>query len=177
MRLYVLRPPVKKTGFNRDYGNKRQDDSVLYDKGGIAAGGPGYGLLSSIANDTGRRCEEAHLTTPESLDLQAMLDEMVRSGLVGGVMEVSSQGLQYDRVYGTVFSTGVFLNIGEDHISPIEHRDFDEYFSAKKRIFSYTDDAIINADDEFADEILETARGNGCRIRTYGSARSGRYGL
>lgn len=39
--LYVLRPPVKKTGFNRDYGNKRQDDSVLYDKGGIAAGGPG----------------------------------------------------------------------------------------------------------------------------------------
>ncbi len=46
-------------------------------------------------------------------------------------MEVSSQGLQYDRVYGTVFSTGVFLNIGEDHISPIEHRDFDEYFSAK----------------------------------------------
>ena len=43
--------------------------------------GRGYGLLSSIANDTGRRCEEAHLTTPESLDLQSMLDEMVRSDL------------------------------------------------------------------------------------------------
>lgn len=178
--------PSKKLDLIGITGTKGKTTVSYMTKAVLQQAGRGYGLLSSIANDTGRRCEEAHLTTPESLDLQAMLDEMVRSGLVGGVMEVSSQGLQYDRVYGTVFSTGVFLNIGEDHISPIEHRDFDEYFSAKKRIFSYTDDAIINADDEFADEILETARGNGCRIRTYGIlreadvmayniARAGRY--
>lgn len=163
--------PSKKLDLIGITGTKGKTTVSYMTKAVLQQAGRGYGLLSSIANDTGRRCEEAHLTTPESLDLQSMLDEMVRSGLVGGVMEVSSQGLQYDRVYGTVFSTGVFLNIGEDHISPIEHRDFDEYFSAKKRIFAYTDDAVINADDGCADEIIETARGNGCGIRTYGIRR------
>ena len=49
-------------------------------------------------------------------------------------MEVSSQALKYGRVAGIEFDIGCFLNIGEDHISDIEHRDFRDYFISKSMI-------------------------------------------
>ncbi len=51
-------------------------------------------------------------------------------------MEVSSQALKYHRTLCTDFAAACFLNIGLDHISPIEHPDFEDYFSSKLRIFA-----------------------------------------
>ena len=72
-------------------------------------------------------------------------------------MEVSSQALKYDRTYGIDFNVGVFLNISEDHISSVEHSDFEDYFSSKLKIFKNTKIACINLDSDFSDRILSTA--------------------
>jgi UDP-N-acetylmuramoyl-L-alanyl-D-glutamate--2,6-diaminopimelate ligase len=61
-------------------------------------------------------------------------------------MEVSSQALKYDRVDGITFAAGAFLNIGSDHISAIEHPDFNDYLESKLRIFSHCRKACYNMD-------------------------------
>ena len=54
-------------------------------------------------------------------------------------MEVASQGLKYDRVLGLDLDVACFLNIGRDHISPVEHPDFEDYFQSKLKIFDMQD--------------------------------------
>ncbi len=126
------------------------------------------GIMTSVRMDTGLRFEPSTMTTPESVDIQMLLNEMVQSKKDFAVMEVSSQGLQYDRVLTTKIGSAAFVNIGIDHISPIEHKDFNEYFNAKKRIFEYVDYAVINYDDPHSDEMIDSAKKNNCKICTYG---------
>lgn len=149
-------------------GTKGKTTTAFIARALLAASGKRFGLISSVMTDTGRVCEESHLTTPESPDLQKMFYEMSEEKLDGTVMEVSSQGLAYDRVLGVKFSCSAFLNIGQDHISPIEHKTFEEYFDAKKRIFALSDRVCINIDDEFSDEMLKAARLQACEIVTFG---------
>ena len=77
---------------------------------------------------------ETHNTTPESLDLHRFLNTMSKNNLKYVTMEVASQATKLDRVFGMHYDIGCFLNIGEDHISPIEHDDFDDYFSDEDQI-------------------------------------------
>ena len=70
-------------------------------------------------------------------------------------MEVSSQALKYDRVKNVEFAAAVFLNIGMDHISPIEHPNFEDYFASKLRIFAQAAAACVNLDCDHADRVLE----------------------
>ena len=63
-------------------------------------------------------------------------------------MEVSSQALKYHRTLCTDFAAACFLNIGIDHISPIEHPDFEDYFSSKLKIFAQARIACVNLDCE-----------------------------
>src|SRR5699024_3519113 len=67
---------------------------------------------------------------------------------------VSSQALKYNRVDCIQFEVGVFLNISKDHISPREHKDFEDYFESKMRMFKQTKKAIINADSDAFEQIL-----------------------
>lgn len=126
------------------------------------------GIMTTVRVETGKTTTPSTMTTPEAPDLQRMLAEMVESGMKYAVMEVSSQGLQFDRVYGTNLAAGAFVNIGLDHISPVEHKDFQEYFDAKKKIFEHSKYAVIINDDEHTDEMIAAAKINGCRICTYG---------
>ena len=71
---------------------------------------------------------KSKLTTPESLDLYRMMAEAVANGMTHLVMEVSSQAYKVARVYGLTFDVGIFLNISPDHIGPIEHPTFEDYF-------------------------------------------------
>ena len=73
-------------------------------------------------------------------------------------MEVSSQALKYHRVDDMKFDVGIFLNISEDHISPIEHADFEDYFSSKMLMFGKTKTAVVNLDADYIDRILEEAK-------------------
>ena len=126
-------------------------------------------ILSSIDNFDGVISEESHLTTPESLMLLNHCSNAVDSGLSHLVMEVSSQGLKLGRVCEMNYDVAAFLNIGADHISPIEHADFEDYFSSKLKIFDYCKAACVNLDCEHSDRILSEARKRNIGILTFGT--------
>ena len=93
----------------------------------------------------------ASRTTPESLDLQRMLHEVVVKGGRSAVMEVSSHALALDRVTGCRFETAVFTNLSPDHLD--FHNDMEDYYASKERLFLPPDGtpppahAVLNADD------------------------------
>lgn len=134
-------------------------------------------LISGVYNYDGKETKKADLTTPETIELHKLLSESVKNGCDTVVMEVSSQGLKYKRVEDLEYKIGVFLNIGEDHISSAEHQTFEDYFNAKLEIFKHTEVACINTDieDEYYYRILDAATVNGCRIVTFGTKRNARY--
>ena len=74
---------------------------------------------------------------------------------------------QYHRSLCTDFAAACFLNIGEDHISPIEHPDFEDYFTSKLRIFRQGAVNCVNLDCDHAGRVLEAARAAGKPIITF----------
>lgn len=124
------------------------------------------GLLSTIVTDDGVQRKPATLTTPEPLDLQRHLWNAAESGCGYVVMECSSQALKYGRMAGVELAAGVFLNLGEDHISPKEHPTLEDYFQSKLKIFAQAKAAVVNLDSLRSEEVLAAARG--CeRLVTY----------
>lgn len=114
-------------------------------------------LLSTIVTDDGVERRPAKLTTPEPLDLQKHLFHAasVEAGYL--TMEVSSQALKYGRVIGVELACAVFLNIGEDHISPVEHPDLEDYLRSKLMIFQQAKTACISMDCDHAAEVADAA--------------------
>lgn len=130
-------------------------------------GGAESGIISSIDTYDGVEWFESHITTPDALDLQRHFARAVETGLEYLTMEVSSQALKYHRSLCTDFAAAAFLNIGYDHISPIEHSDFEDYFSAKLRIFAQGQINCVNLDCDHADRILAAARAAGAPVYTF----------
>ena len=124
------------------------------------------GIISSINTYDGKFNDYSLLTTPESIEIHSRFYNMKESGIKNAVMEVSSQALKFDRVYGIKYKVGVFLNISEDHISPLEHHDFEDYFSSKLKLFSLCENACVNLDSDFSDRILNTAK-KSCNVVTF----------
>ena len=129
-------------------------------------GGRESALLSTIVTDDGVERRPAKLTTPEPLDLQRHLFNARSVDAQYLTMEVSSQALKYGRVIGVELACAIFLNIGEDHISPIEHPDWEDYFASKLRIFRQARAACVNLDSDHAGRILEAAGACG-RVVTF----------
>lgn len=98
-------------------------------------------------------------TTPEAPDLWRHLRHAADNNL-SMVMEVSSQGLKYQRVEGLPYDVAAFLNIGIDHVSPIEHPTFEDYLTSKLKIFNSAQVAVVNAslDPAHAERIFTAAR-------------------
>lgn len=139
----------------------------IFDEYRAAQGKPETGVISSIDTYDGVERFESHLTTPEPLDLERHFAHAVETGLDYVTMEVSSQALKYDRVRDVEFAAAVFLNIGIDHISPIEHPDFEDYFTSKLRIFSQAAAACVNLDCDHAGRILAAAKAGAPRVITF----------
>jgi len=92
-------------------------------------------------------------------------EKMVDAGCDSVVMEVSSQGLMLHRTAGIPFEIGIFTNLGEDHIGPNEHKDFDDYKRCKGLLFKQCKLGIANVDDaHFADVFKEAT----CKVETFG---------
>ena len=125
------------------------------------------GLISSIDTYDGTERFESHLTTPEPLELQRHFANAREAGLEYLTMEVSSQALKYHRTLCTEFAAACFLNIGQDHISPIEHPDFEDYFSSKLRIFAQAKVCCVNLDCDHAQRVLQAARDTGKPVITF----------
>ena len=92
------------------------------------------GVIGTINYRFGQTEVPAPNTTPESLDLQRTLGEMVEEGITHVIMEVSSHGLDLDRVYGCQFDGAIFTNLTTDHLD--YHPSMDHYFESKRRLFS-----------------------------------------
>jgi len=125
------------------------------------------GVISSIDTYDGAERFESHLTTPEPLDLQRHLAHAAQAGLEYLTMEVSSQALKYHRSLCTEFAAACFLNIGYDHISPIEHPDFQDYFTSKLKIFGQAQVNCVNLDCDHAPEVLAAAQAAGKPVITF----------
>ncbi len=123
-------------------------------------------IISTIDTYDGKEHFESHITTPESYDLQRHFYNAKMSGIKNLVMEVSSQGLKYNRTADVFFTIGAFLNISEDHISPIEHPNFEDYFSSKLKLFERTKNAIVNLDDPLGEKIYQKALENAQKVYT-----------
>ena len=111
------------------------------------------GLIGTNRNMIGSEEFETDRTTPDCLELQALLRQMADEGCEYVVMEVSSHALYLDRVYGIRFMEGIFTNLTEDHLD--FHRTMEEYAKAKSRLFTMCDRAIINIDDPWSDTMLK----------------------
>ncbi|MEG1835897.1 MAG: acetylglutamate kinase [Oscillospiraceae bacterium] len=118
---------------------------------------PKSGIISSIDTYDGTELKESILTTPEAVNLHKHFYNAVNNNIEFMTMEVSSQALKYDRVLGVNYNIGCFLNFGEDHISPIEHIDIDDYFNSKMILFSQCDKSVISLDDEYSKKVLKAA--------------------
>ncbi len=114
-----------------------------------------FGYLSSIDDYDGVNTVESHLTTPEAIELNTMLSNMVKAGIVFAGMEVSSQALKYDRSLGLHFEAGCFTNFSEDHIGPDEHSDIEDYFCSKLKLIDQCDKFILNLNSERSGRVLD----------------------
>ena len=125
----------------------------------IEAAGRKAGLIGTIDYRVGNKVYPAPNTTPESLDLQHLLAEMVGLGVDFCVMEVSSHALALGRTVGCEFAVAGFTNLTQDHLD--FHENMDAYFRAKLLLFaglSPDASAVINIDDERAPEIIGATR-------------------
>jgi UDP-N-acetylmuramoyl-L-alanyl-D-glutamate--2,6-diaminopimelate ligase len=121
-------------------------DALLRARGGVT------GVIGTIGYVIGQERLEAHQTTPEALDVQAMIARLVAGGARGCAMEVSSHALVLGRVEGIQFDVAVFTNLTQDHLD--FHGSLDEYGRAKRRLFELLERsekprrvAVVNADD------------------------------
>jgi UDP-N-acetylmuramoyl-L-alanyl-D-glutamate--2,6-diaminopimelate ligase len=124
----------------------------------------GYGMkapLRPLAN-----------TTPDAVWLHEQLAEFARRGARAVSMEVSSIGLDQDRVSGVEFDVALFTNLSRDHLE--YHRTMRRYGEAKAKLFGWDSlqHAVVNMDDEFGAALAQRIRRPGLKVLGYGLGRA-----
>ncbi len=127
----------------------------------MTAGGSVCGLLGTIeVRFQGIKRVPTH-TTPDPIELNRTLREMIEHGVDTVIMEVSSHALAQERVHGLTFRAAGFTNLSRDHLD--YHKDLETYFQAKRRLFtehlSPGGVAVVNADDTNTTRIYSELRG------------------
>lgn len=148
-------------------GTKGKTTTTFMIKEILEKAGKKVGLVGTIATYiNGRKMQDSDRTTPESLELQQLFSKMVKEGVEVVVMEVSSQSLKLHRVAGCEFDMVLFTNFSEDHISPNEHPNMQDYFQSKLKLFEMCKTGIVNTDDLQGAKIPKLFPNN--NITTYG---------
>ena len=148
--------PFKKMRLIGITGTNGKTTTSFYIKNIYETAGYKVGLTGTISNYIGKDKFEAKLTTPESNDLNKMLNQMYKAGCEFVVMEVSSHSLALKRVFGLKYSFAVFTNITAEHLD--FHHDFENYLTAKKILFDglpVFSSAIYNADDMHSVDVIK----------------------
>lgn len=128
------------------------------------------GLLGTIRYDLGKRSLPSFRTTPESVDIYALLAQMVENQCSDAVMEVSSHGIDQKRTYGLSVDVAAFLNLTRDHID--YHKSMEAYYEVKRRLFTgemgeRPRAGVINVNCPYGRRLLEELE-SGIELSTYG---------
>ena len=118
------------------------------------------GLIGTVRYEIADRVLPAIRTTPESLDVQELLAQMVNAGCRAAAMEVSSHALAQERTRGLEWDVAVFTNLTQDHLD--FHGTMENYFEAKAKLFTQLAEqnkkrkaiAIVNIDDRYGEQLL-----------------------
>lgn len=148
--------PSKKLKLIGITGTKGKTTTTFMVKSILQKHGLNVGLIGSIAvyiND--EKIEDTDRTTPESIEIQKHLANMVQKNVDVAIIEVSSQAMKLDRVTGCEFEVGLFTNLTEDHISPKEHPNMEDYFNCKLELIKIAKHGVINNDDETVSKIKD----------------------
>lgn len=109
-------------------------------------------------------------TTPEAVEVQGTLAEMLRAGVEHAVLEVSSHGIALKRVAGTRFVGALFTNLSRDHLDL--HGSMEAYYAAKRELFLWAEGPkLANADDAYGRRLAEEVDG----VSTFGTAEDADY--
>ncbi|MGH9773423.1 MAG: UDP-N-acetylmuramoyl-L-alanyl-D-glutamate--2,6-diaminopimelate ligase [Candidatus Acidiferrales bacterium] len=127
----------------------------------FCAAGKTTGLLGTISYRTPKGVHSAPNTTPESLDFQQILAEIAEAGGTHVALEASSHALAMDRLWGCRFGAAVFTNLTREHMD--YHKDFENYFSAKRLLFEGTGAGrpkcgVVNIDDPYGKRLCGLAK-------------------
>ena len=127
-------------------------------------------LIGTVEYHVAGKIEPAPHTTPEALEINQILSAALRDGASESVMEVSSHALAQERVYGIPYDVAVFTNLTRDHLD--YHKDFDDYFRAKRMLFEGVGTfpprvAVINTDDEHGRELVKFSQSRS-QVMTFG---------
>lgn len=126
--------------------------------------------LGTLGVRTSSSSTGGQLTTPDPARLHAELADLAAAGITHLAMEASSHGLDQHRLEGVDATLAGFTNLSRDHLD--YHGDMRSYFAAKARLFTQVMDgagkAVINADDEYGDELCGLCRAAGIAFSTYG---------
>ena len=138
----------------------------------LAAGGRGPALLGSVERRLGAETRLPTLNTPDALELQRLLREMVETGHKSCVMEASSHASAQHRLDRVRFAALVFTNLTQDHLD--FHGTMDRYFEAKRRLFLVEPrpPAAVNVGDPFGRKLVAELRdGESSPVITFGLGR------
>src|SRR5699024_1188934 len=95
------------------------------------------------------------------------------NGMSHLIMEVSSQAYKLHRVYGLHFDVGFFLNISPDHIGPLEHPSFEDYFYCKRQLLVNSDKVVLFAGTDYFTLLKEMTEDANQEVIVYGSNEPG----
>jgi UDP-N-acetylmuramoyl-L-alanyl-D-glutamate--2,6-diaminopimelate ligase len=143
----------------------------------LEAAGIKTGLMGTVRYEIGDRVIPAQRTTPESIEVQQMMSQMLRADCQACVLEVSSHALDQKRVHGVEFDVGIFTNLTRDHLD--YHGTMENYFAAKKKLFSSLAQgtkkgtSVINIDDDYGARLAGESDGVGVQL-TYGFGEKAR---
>lgn len=160
--------PAKKLKVIGITGTKGKTTTTYMVKSILEGAGYKVGLIGTIEAIIGDKSIPANNTTPESYTIHQYFAQMVEAGCDCVVMEVSSQGLMLHRTAGIQFEIGIFTNLGEDHIGPNEHKDFEDYKRCKGILFTQCKLGIANVDDQWYKDVFKNAT---CQVETFGFSK------
>ena len=135
---------------------------------GLNASGRRAAVLGTLGNGLWGALEDASNTTADAALLHETLRGFAATGAQAVAMEVSSHGLDQGRVNGVAFDVALFTNLSRDHLD--YHGTMAAYGAAKAKLFAWPGlrVGVINADDPFGQSLIDTARGHGRKLLTYG---------
>lgn len=132
--------------------------------------GKKVGLVGTIQNMIGDRVIESKNTTPDAYELNSLFSQMRDEGCSFVLMEASSHALDQNRISDLKFKTAIFTNLTQDHLD--YHVTMENYLAAKKKLFKMCENAVINIDDAYSEELI---KGLECNVLTVSTGNDSSY--